>query len=191
MGGGGQRHRTQHADRLTRHSRAAVAGILLAATLLALSGCTVGPDFQRPKATVAAQWLDTGDPRVGAGSTTYRDWWKAFNDPVLDGLVEQAYRDNLTLRSAGVRVLQARAQLGIAIGEIYPQTQQAFGSIQYYRTSDRAATAAAFNGSFAYWQAQIGMQASWSPTSGASSGAASNRPTPACSRRSRTMTTRW
>ena len=123
----------------------------------------VGPNFHRPKATVSAKWQDTGDPRLSNESTTYRDWWKAFNDPVLDRLVEQAYRENLTLRSAGVRVLQARAQLGISIGEIYPQTQQAFGSIQYYRTSDRAVTGAAFQGSFTYWQAQIGAQASWEP----------------------------
>ena len=123
----------------------------------------VGPNFQRPKAAVSANWLETGDPRVSSESATYREWWRAFNDPVLDRLIERAYRENLSLRSAGVRVLQARAQLGIAIGEIYPQTQQAFGSVQYYRTSERAATGAAFQGSFNYWQSQIGAQASWEP----------------------------
>ena len=46
-----------------------------------------------------------------------------------------------------MRVLQARAQLGIAVGEIFPQTQQAIGSVQYYRTSDRAASAALSSGS--------------------------------------------
>jgi NodT family efflux transporter outer membrane factor (OMF) lipoprotein len=137
--------------------------IALVLALLAFAGCMVGPNFQRPKAAVSAKWLDTGDPRVSTESATYREWWKAFDDPVLDRLVELAYRENLSLRSAGVRVLQARAQLGIAIGEIYPQTQQAFGSIQYFRTSDRAATGAAFQGSFNYWQAQIGAQASWEP----------------------------
>ena len=134
---------------------------LLVPLLLAFGGCMVGPDFQRPKPNVAAKWQESGDPRVSGESTTYRDWWRAFNDPALDRLIEQAYRENLTLRAAGVRVLQARAQLGIAIGEIYPQTQQAFGSIQYFRTSDRASTAAAFNGSFNYWQSQIGVLASW------------------------------
>jgi outer membrane protein TolC len=105
-----------------------------------------------------------GDPRLSAESTNYRDWWKAFNDPVLDRLIARAYRDNLTLQQAGVRVLQARAQLGIAVGEIFPQSQQAVGSVQYNRTSDRASTAAFFGtggGSFAYWQSTIGAQASW------------------------------
>jgi len=60
-----------------------------------------------------------------------------------------------------VRVLQARAQLGIAVGEIFPQTQQAIGSVQYNRTSDRGPLAAAAQGSFGYWQSEIGAQASW------------------------------
>ena len=58
---------------------------------------------------VSSNWLETGDPRVSTGSARYRDWWQAFNDPVLDRLVERAYRENLSLRSAGMRVLQARA----------------------------------------------------------------------------------
>ena len=146
-----------------RGKRLGFEGILLVPTLLAFAGCMVGPNFQPPKATVSANWLETGDQRVSTGSTTYRDWWRAFNDPVLDRLIERAYRENLSLRSAGVRVLQARAQLGVAIGEFFPQTQQAVGSIQYYRTSDQAVTAAAFKGGFSYWQAEIGAQASWEP----------------------------
>ena len=55
-------------------------------------------------------------------------WWTALDDPLLNELVVAAYRQNLTLQAAGVRVLQARAQLGIAVGDIYPQTQNAFGS---------------------------------------------------------------
>ena len=51
----------------------------------------------------------------------YRTWWKVFNDPTLDRLIETAYRENLNLRVAGVRVLAARAQLGIATGQLYPQ----------------------------------------------------------------------
>ena len=131
---------------------------------LLVTGCMIGPDYSRPNVAVSDKWLESGDQRVSTGSATYRNWWTAFNDPALDRLVEQAYRDNLTLRQAGVRVLQARAQLGIAIGEVFPQTQQAVGSIQYFRTSDRAETAVAVaggGGSFKFWQAQMGVQASW------------------------------
>ena len=135
--------------------------ILLVPVLLAFAGCMIGPNYQRPKVSVSPNWGETGDQRVSTESTIHRGWWSTFNDPVLDRLVARAYRDNLTLRQAGVRVLQARAQLGIAVGEVFPQTQQAIGSVEYYRTSDRAATAAAFKGSAAYWQSQIGAQATW------------------------------
>ncbi len=135
--------------------------ILLVPVLLVFAGCMIGPNYQRPKVSVSPNWGETGDQRVSTESTIYRDWWRAFNDPVLDRLVARAYRDNLTLQQAGVRVLQARAQLGIAVGEVFPQTQQAIGSVEYYRTSDRATTGAAFKGSVAYWQSQIGAQATW------------------------------
>src|SRR5262245_11162623 len=138
--------------------------ILLVSTLLAFAGCMVGPNFQNPKTTVSANWLDSGDPRVSAGSVSYREWWKAFEDPALDRLIARAYQENLTLRQAGARVLQARAQLGIAVGEFFPQTQQAIGSVQYNRTSDRAPVGAASGGAgFAFWQSQIGAQTSWEP----------------------------
>jgi NodT family efflux transporter outer membrane factor (OMF) lipoprotein len=144
------------------------AAVVLAPALLLVTGCMIGPDFSRPKVAVSDKWLESGDQRVSTGSATYRNWWTAFNDPVLDRLVEQAYRDNLSLRQAGVRVLQARAQLGIAIGEVFPQTQQAVGSAQYFRTSDRSESAAVAVGSgaggnsvFKFWQAQVGVQASW------------------------------
>src|SRR6266849_6069316 len=135
--------------------------ILLAPVLLAFAGCMIGPNYQPPKVSVSPNWGETGDQRISAESTTYRDWWRAFNDPVLDRLVARAYRDNLTLQQAGVRVLQARAQLGIAVGEVFPQTQQAIGSVEYYRTRDRATTGASVKGSVANWQSQIGAQATW------------------------------
>jgi NodT family efflux transporter outer membrane factor (OMF) lipoprotein len=143
--------------------------ILLVPMLLAFAGCMIGPNYQRPKVSVSPNWGEPGDQRVSTESTTYRDWWRAFNDPVLDRLVARAYRDNLTLQQAGVRVLQARAQLGIAVGEVFPQTQQAIGSVEYNRTSDRSAVAAAAAAaapkgsasSVAYWQSTIGAQATW------------------------------
>jgi NodT family efflux transporter outer membrane factor (OMF) lipoprotein len=86
---------------------------------------TVGPDYARPPADVAKQWMEVDDPRFKAEPADHREWWTVFNDPVLDFLVDTAYKQNLTLRSAGIRILEARAQLGIAVGNQYPQTQQA------------------------------------------------------------------
>jgi NodT family efflux transporter outer membrane factor (OMF) lipoprotein len=138
------------------------AAVVLAPALLLFTGCMIGPNFTRPTVAVSDHWLDTGDRRISTESVTYRNWWTAFDDPVLNRLIERAYRENLSLRQAGVRVLQARAELGIAVGDMFPQSQQAVGSIEYFRTSDRAATGALFGGGpLKYWQSQIGVQASW------------------------------
>jgi outer membrane protein TolC len=84
---------------------------------------------------VAEKWLEAGNASVDTRSQEYRDWWKVFHDPVLDRLIEIAYNQNLTLVSAGTQVLEARAQLGVAIGEFYPQVQQGSGSVTYIRPS--------------------------------------------------------
>lgn len=90
----------------------------------------VGPDFEPPEAPVAEQWEATAeepDPEVTTLSSTSDvsvEWWKVFNDPVLDELLQSAYRQNLTLQTAGIQIYQARAQLGIAVGDQYPQSQQ-------------------------------------------------------------------
>lgn len=63
-------------------------------------------------------------------------WWRQFADPVLDQLVEVAHRNNLSLQSAGVRILEARAQLNKSIGNLFPQQQGISGSVDYSRLSD-------------------------------------------------------
>jgi len=91
------------------------------------NGFKVGPMYGSPPAPLAKEWIDVADKRMRQDSDDLTRWWKVFNDPVLDKLICSAYEQNLTLREAGYRVLQARAQLGIAVGNIFPQTQQAKG----------------------------------------------------------------
>ena len=134
---------------------------LILLVLLLLPGCAeVGPNFRQPEATVSSAWLEAGDPRVKTGPAETKNWWQTFNDPNLNRLMARAFQENLPLRIAGVRVLEARAQLGIAVGGLYPQSQQAFGSIQYNRLSDGAPTSA-LSGSITYWQSEIGLMAGW------------------------------
>jgi NodT family efflux transporter outer membrane factor (OMF) lipoprotein len=135
--------------------------LLIILALLSSSGCTnVVPDFIKPVAPVSQNCMDEEGEKVGHGPADYREWWKGFNDPVLDRLIDAAYRQNLSLKIAGVRVLEARAQLGIAIGGFYPQSQYTFGSLDYKRISERAVTAGALN-RFTYSQSEIGLGASW------------------------------
>ena len=84
----------------------------------------VGPDYKPPTPR---------SPPNGSNSRTLASrqprrsrplWWKqAFQDPVLDQLIDEALADNLTLRSAALRVLQARQHLLIAKGNLFPQEQ--------------------------------------------------------------------
>src|SRR5262249_24323569 len=88
----------------------------------------VGPNYHKALAPVANDWIDADDVRVRQESDDLSRWWAVFNDPALDALVQTAYGQNLTLREAGFRVLQARAELGIAVGEFFPQLQTMSGS---------------------------------------------------------------
>jgi NodT family efflux transporter outer membrane factor (OMF) lipoprotein len=114
-----------------------LAGIT--AVLLMNAGCTlVGPDYAKPEAAVENNWIDQADPRLSRRAAELGNWWKVFKDTDLDRLVGEARQQNLTLQSAGVRILEARAQLGIATGFEYPQTQQLNGDLSYQQISAHA-----------------------------------------------------
>jgi NodT family efflux transporter outer membrane factor (OMF) lipoprotein len=91
------------------------------------NGFKVGPNYCRPPAPVAQEWIEGRDPRAQGPPPRNGEWWEVFQDPILTSLVYRAYRQNPNLRSAGTRVLQARAQQGIAVGNFFPQTQQVLG----------------------------------------------------------------
>jgi len=109
--------------------------LLAIVVLPLLGGCKVGPDFEQPDATTAANWLEAGDPSVHTDRVDYQTWWTAYHDPTLDRLIDLAYQQNLSLLAAGTRVLEARAKLGVAIGEFYPQTQQIGANVSYNQAS--------------------------------------------------------
>lgn len=129
--------------------------------LIPCTGCLVGPDFSAPVAPVADKWLEAGNRSVETRDQEYRDWWSVFHDPVLNRLIATAYNQNLSLVSAGTRVLEARAQLGVAIGEFYPQLQRGSGAITYNRPShaDPSSIAQGVLGNF--WRDSLGLTVDW------------------------------
>jgi NodT family efflux transporter outer membrane factor (OMF) lipoprotein len=118
----------------------------------------VGPDYKRPAVQVADDWMEAGAKTLDANREQYREWWSSLNDPVLSKLIELAYERNLTLLAAGVRVLQARAQLGVAIGEFYPQQQQASAAANYNRIPVSVPYNIVDNN---FWQLTYGVQVGW------------------------------
>jgi NodT family efflux transporter outer membrane factor (OMF) lipoprotein len=144
-------------------------GVLL---LLAVSGCVkVGPDFVPPAAPLEQDWLSAEDPRIVTTAPEDPAWWRRFDDPKLSNLIRIAQEQNPTVQSAGVRVLQARAQLGATIGNLYPQKQQLFGDVTYKRLSDNdsstgfdhdvAKRLSLLSSNNSFWITQFGVTASW------------------------------
>jgi NodT family efflux transporter outer membrane factor (OMF) lipoprotein len=89
------------------------------------NGFKVGPNYCKPPAPVAAEWIQARDADVQ--QRHIQDWWMVFQDGTLNSLIDTAYEQNLTLRVMGTRVLQARAQQAIASGNLFAQQQQITG----------------------------------------------------------------
>ncbi len=139
-----------------RHCHCAAAWL----GMMALAGCTtVGPDFVPPKAPVPAQWQEPDSTVVTQQPAEQIRWWEGFHDPVLSRLIDTAYQNNYSLKIAGLRVLQARAQLGIAVGYLYPQVQQANGGVKYTSASKNAANTEA--GDLGFWEYNVGVSVGW------------------------------
>ncbi len=139
------------------------SGLLLVMAAFTLGGCTkVGPEYVRPETSISAEWLEAHDSRVKTDPAEYRAWWEVFDDPTLDAIIDRAYRENLSLKIAGVRVLEARAQLGIAVGGLYPQSQFADGSLAFTRSSGRSSAAGRQPGiDLSIWEDRVGLGAAW------------------------------
>ena len=100
------------------------------------NGFKVGPNYAKPAAAIAPHWIDAADRRVRNEEDDLAGWWTIFNDPTLNDLIERSNAQNLTLREAGFRIMAARAQLGFAIGNIFPQYQAAEGGYRRFGVSD-------------------------------------------------------
>jgi outer membrane protein TolC len=95
----------------------------------------VGPNYQTPaQIQLPSQW---SDKEAAEETREVGAWWKLFNDPVLSQLIEQGAHQNLSIEAAGLRIVQARAALGISDALVFPQQQQLNGNYSgLYRNED-------------------------------------------------------
>src|SRR6185312_15090418 len=131
---------------------------------IALAGCTVGPNFVKPKSGLDAAVLSPRQDRPGtvptSDATVPAQWWSLFHDPVLSGLEQQAQADNLGLQMAFERIEASRAVLGITSSQLLPSVAAG---------ASYARSALSKNGKFAalgaptrptnFWQ--LGFDFSW------------------------------
>jgi outer membrane protein, multidrug efflux system len=104
-------------------------------SLLALSGCVSPVNYERPPVDLPAAWKETA-PRYAADGR----WWRIYQDPDLDKVVDEALLGNSDLLVALARVDQARGLLGEANSFLFP-TVDAQGSVSRQQISTRTATA--------------------------------------------------
>ena len=130
--------------------------------MVLLNACTtLGPDYQEPPVEWLEDWNTSLYGQVGTtenqAEIDLRFWWRLFDDPVLNRLIDAAKQANPTLRIAGLRILESRAQLGIAESTLYPQVQQINGAIDYVNTLQRGGDLPDTDQSFVGYQAGFNL----------------------------------
>ena len=86
----------------------------------AIAGCAVGPVYKRPDVQLAANFRSQLGPSE-ATSIADLPWWSVFNDKTLQSLIVEALTNSYDLQVAVTRIEQARALVGVAQADFYPQ----------------------------------------------------------------------
>jgi multidrug efflux system outer membrane protein len=96
-----------------------IAKVLFPLSLVLLSGCVVGPDYQSPNAALPAKFSEGG--HAEAAEVTLKPWWEAFRDKKLNSLVAQGMGENLDVQQSIERTVEARANVIVAAAGGLPQ----------------------------------------------------------------------
>ncbi|WP_174284841.1 efflux transporter outer membrane subunit [Sphingomonas bacterium] len=113
--------------------------------VLALTGCTVGPNYTKPETGVPAAYAGPVAPGSTVDPST---WWTAFGDPQLTDLVQRALKGNPDVQIAASRVRQARLQIIVARSQGLPQVNADanVSNVEFSKNAGLASIAKAFSG---------------------------------------------
>ena len=128
------------------------------------NGCKVGPNYAKPATPYLDQnWTDAAHPRLNGEPIDLCNWWESFGDPTLVALIHDATCENLQIKEAGKRILEARALRNVAAGNLYPQQQSLDTSFTDNRISGNVANFVVVPGffetdrTFNNWQTGFGI----------------------------------
>jgi outer membrane protein, multidrug efflux system len=133
--------------------------VVTALLSLSMAGCTVGPNYKKPKPEMPTQWSEAVEPVEVPGAPGIVDitrWWTLFNDEKLTSLVERAVQFNKDLQIAGARLREARAQRVVVASSAYPTV----GTSNAYTRSRDSENASSTPGLVTDFF-QVGFDASW------------------------------
>lgn len=100
-----------------------------------ICGCTVGPDYVKPDIAAPDAWHTELTKGLQSGQAEFQNWWKVFNDPALDSLIQRAADNNYNLQKAVAAIKESRASRASARGEYWPDID-ATGSYSRARVSE-------------------------------------------------------
>src|SRR5215471_5059991 len=112
------------------------------ASLLALipAGCSVGPNYHPPQSKVPPHWEELHAVNATETPAELASWWKRFEDPELDSLIERTTAANYDLKMATARLHAARALRGAVIADFLPT----IGATASYTKARRSRNSLAF-----------------------------------------------
>ena len=127
-----------------------------------LAACAAGPDYERPTLPLPAAYKEAGPWKEAqpqpAGSN--QPWWEAYQDSLLNGLMQDAERANQTIRQAEAQYRQARALVDVARADLAPTVGLDAGA---QRARTNAADASGAPSAKRSSEVSLGLSASWEP----------------------------
>ncbi len=120
-----------------------------------VSSCVVGPDYGPPEDTTPDIWYRELEKGLETGDAPLHSWWLLLEDETLNSLIQRAAAGNLDLKAAWARIMEARALLGMATGQRYPELD-AGGTYQRFEISQARVPPGTGNELLG-----VGLSASW------------------------------
>ncbi len=116
--------------------------ILSLILVMFLAGCAMGPDYKRPTVDSPKAWrVDEKEAKDMANTA----WWEQFGDPVMNGLIDEALKQNYDIRIATARVDEYMGRYWVGRSGLFPQIG-ANASAGQNRISEQGASTAALSG---------------------------------------------
>jgi multidrug efflux system outer membrane protein len=114
---------------------------MLTMVVMVISGCTVGPNYQRPEVTtIPAAYTGVSDEWKVAAPQAHLpkgNWWEIFDDPELSRLESEATEANQDLKAAYARFNQARAVADVARSGLFPRLGVSFQAVEQHDSENR------------------------------------------------------
>lgn len=123
-------------------------GALAIGIALALSGCAVGPKYQRPAVAPPPAYKGAGDWKAAEPSEAKLggNWWEIFQDPQLNALEQQIDVSNQNLKAAEAQFRQARAALRYSRADYFPTVTAGLSATRTHVSQNRPPRSSVFNG---------------------------------------------